>query len=378
MNMKKYLTFVVPCYNSQAYMRRCVDSLLTGGDDVEILIVNDGSTDQTGRIAQEYAERFPGIVRAIQKENGGHGSGVNAGLALAQGIYFKVVDSDDWLDQDAYMRLLMELRTYCGESCSDTESEEKADVNQITKLACGTEPEKETGTKRETSLYPDMIVCNYVYNHLYEGTTRSMGYQNVFPEGRLFGWDEIGHFRPSQYLVMHALIFRTELLRKVGVKLPEHTFYVDNLFACQPLPSVKWIRYMDIDLYQYFLGREDQSVNERVLMSRIDQQIRVTKLVSECVDLEAVKQEHPKLAAYLCRNISVMLSISSVHLLLIGTEEAYQKREELWQEIRRMNSMLYYRLRFTALSGFTYLPGRLGGLLTIGGYRAAKRIYQFQ
>ena len=73
-----------------------------------------------------------------------------------------------------------------------------------------------------------------------------------------------------------------------------------------------------------------------------------------------------------------MLSISSVHLLLIGTEEAYQKREELWQEIRRMNSMLYYRLRFTALSGFTYLPGRLGGLLTIGGYRAAKRIYQFQ
>lgn len=335
-------------------MRKCVDSLLAGGDDVEIIIVNDGSTDHTGEIAREYAERFPGIVRAVQKENGGHGSGVNAGLALARGIYFKVVDSDDWLDEDAYRRLLVELKAYCGESCSDSR-----DIASM-------------------SLLPDMIVCNYVYNHFYEGTTRSMGYQNVFPQGRLFGWNEIGHFRPSQYLVMHALIFRTELLREVGVKLPEHTFYVDNLFACQPLPCVKRIRYMDIDLYQYFLGRDDQSVNERVLMSRIDQQIKVTKMVSECVDLEAVKREYPKLAVYLCRNISVMLAISSIHLLLIGTDEAYRKREDLWQEIRRMNPMLYYRLRFAALSGFTYLPGKLGGLLTIGGYRAAKRIYQFQ
>lgn len=358
--MKKYLTFVVPCYNSQAYMRRCVDSLLAGGDEVEIIIVNDGSTDDTGKIAQEYAERFPGIVRAVHKENGGHGSGVNAGLALARGIYFKVVDSDDWLDEDGYMELLSELRYYCGGIGNGNGS-------------CGMLPEK-----TDAGLHPDMIVCNYVYNHLYEGTSRSMGYQNVFPQDGLFGWDEIGHFRPSQYLVMHALIFRTELLRNVGVKLPEHTFYVDNLFACQPLPSVKRIRYMDIDLYQYFIGRDDQSVNEKVLMSRIDQQIKVTKLVSECVDLETVKQEHPKLAVYLCRNISVMLAISSIHLLLIGTEEAYQKREELWQEIRQMNPMLYYRLRFGALSGFTYLPGRLGGLLAIGGYRAAKRIYQFQ
>ena len=366
-NMKKYLSFVIPCYNSQDYMRRCVDSLLAGGDEVEIIIVNDGSTDATGQIAGEYAERFPGIVRAVHKENGGHGSGVNAGLALARGTYFKVVDSDDWLDDDAYMELLSEIRRYCGRGEAD--GNENGIFNGL-------------GIQEEFTFngagIPDMIVCNYVYNHLYEGTARSMSYQNVFPEGRLFGWDEIGHFRPSQYLVMHALIFRTELLRKAGVKLPEHTFYVDNLFACQPLPYVKRIRYMNIDLYQYFLGREDQSVNEKVLISRIDQQIKVTKLVSECVDLETVKQEHPKLALYLCRNISVMLAISSIHLLLIGTEEAYRKREELWQEIRQMNPMLYYRLRFGTLSGFTYLPGKLGGLLTIGGYRAAKRIYQFQ
>ena len=339
----KYITFTVPCYNSQDYMRRCIDSLLVYRDEVEIIIVDDGSTDATPQIADAYAKQFPGTVRVIHKENGGHGSGVNAGLAAAKGEYFKVVDSDDWLDARSLQKVLFRIMHW---------------------------------NREQTPA--DMIVCNYVYDHLLENKKKTISYRNVFKEGQMLGWNDIGIFAPSQYLVMHSLIFRTEVLRKSGVTLPEHTFYVDNLFASQPLPSVKRIRYLDIDLYQYFLGREDQSVNERVLMSRIDQQIKVTKMVSECVDLEAVKRDYPKLAVYLCRNISVMLAISSIHLLLIGTDEAYRKREELWQEIRRMNPMLYYRLRFAALSGFTYLPGKLGGLLTIGGYRAAKRIYQFQ
>ena len=70
----KIISFTVPCYNSQAYMRKCVDSLLVGGDDVEIIIVNDGSKDDTIKIANEYAERYPDIVKVVDKENGGHGS----------------------------------------------------------------------------------------------------------------------------------------------------------------------------------------------------------------------------------------------------------------------------------------------------------------
>ena len=103
------------------------------------------------------------------------------------------------------------------------------------------------------------------------------------------------------------------------MKLPEHTFYVDNLFSYQPLPFVERIYYMDIDLYHYYLGREDQSVNENVMMKRIDQQIRVTDLVAKSVDLAEVKKTYPKLASYMTRNISIMLSISSIHLLLIQT-----------------------------------------------------------
>ena len=289
------------------------------------------------------------MIKTVHKENGGHGSGVNKGLEMAEGLYFKVVDSDDWLDPEACQKLLFRIRELCG-----------------------------GGRYEFAENIPDLFICNYVYDHLDEGSSRVMDYRNVFPDEKMCTWNSIGRFKPSQYLIMHSLIFRTEVLRKSNVKLPEHTFYVDNLFSYQPLPYADNLYYMDIDLYHYYLGREDQSVNEKVLMKRIDQQIRVTEMVARCVDLKKVRKVYPKLASYMTRNISIMLSISSIHLLLIQTDEARSKRKEMWKNIRQHDKRLYYRLRYSTLSGLTYLPGRLGGRLTIGGYRFARKIYQFQ
>ena len=339
---EKLITFAVPCYNSQDYMQRCLKSLLTGGGQVEIIVIDDGSTDRTGEIADHYEKEYPGIVKAVHQKNGGHGAGVNRGLSLAAGEYFKVVDSDDWLDETALKRLLMDMQK-----------------------------------RKRKGQMPDLIICNYLYDHLHEEKQKRMGYENVFCEGQVCTWDTIGRFCPSQYLVMHAQICRTEVLRASGVHLPRHTFYVDNLFANQPLPFVKTILYLDLDLYHYFLGREDQSVNEQVLMQRIDQQVLVTKMVSGCADLKNVQKEHPKLADYLVRNLSIMLSISSVHLLLIGTEEAMKKRKELWNYMRKRGNGLYRKLRFGTVSGFTYLPGKAGTALTLAGYRLAKQFYHF-
>ena len=96
----KLLTVTVPCYNSAEYMEKCVDSLLRGGDRVEVIIIDDGSKDNTGAIANKYAEKYPDIVRVIHQENGGHGEGINQGLIHATGKYFKVVDSDDVMSDD--------------------------------------------------------------------------------------------------------------------------------------------------------------------------------------------------------------------------------------------------------------------------------------
>ncbi len=338
----KYITFTVPCYNSQDYMRRCIDSLLVYQDEVEIIIVDDGSTDDTPQIADAYAKQFPGTIRVIHKENGGHGSGVNAGLAAAKGEYFKVVDSDDWLDARSLQKVLFRIMHW---------------------------------NREQTPA--DMIVCNYVYDHLHENKKKAISYRNVFKEGQMLGWNDIGVFSPSQYLVMHSLVFRTEVLRKSGVTLPEHTFYVDNIFAYRPLPYVKSIYYIDTDLYHYFIGREDQSVNEEVLKKRIDQQIYVTKLVADCVDLQEVARQYPKLARYMMRNVSIMMAISSIHLLLINSDEAWKKRSELWNYMKLNHKNMYRKLRFTTLSGFTFLPGKTGRFVTITGYRTARKIYQF-
>ena len=222
-----------------------------------------------------------------------------------------------------------------------------------------------------------MIVCNYVYDHLYENRKRSVRFRNVFPENIRCSWKDMRPFGPSQYLVMHALVFRTAVLRQSEVTLPEHTFYVDNLFAYKPLPRVHHIFYLNVDLYHYFLGRDDQSVNEKSYMQRIDQQILVTKLVVESVDIQEIYRTSFKLARYMIRNISIMLSISSIYLLMIKSKEALEMRDELWNYIREKDEWLYRKLKYQSLSGLTYLPGSLGSSLTLKGYRLAKRTYQF-
>ena len=105
----KLLSIAIPCYNSQDYMEKCIESLLVGGEEVEILVVDDGSSDRTAEIADAYAEKYPTIVKAIHQENGGHGEAVNAGIRNATGLYFKVVDSDDWVNKEAYISILKTL-----------------------------------------------------------------------------------------------------------------------------------------------------------------------------------------------------------------------------------------------------------------------------
>ena len=106
----KILSVIIPCYNSEGYMSKCIDSVLTGGEDVEIVIIDDGSTDRTAEIADDYVSRYPSIVKVIHKENGGHGSGINYGIKAATGWFFKVVDSDDRLDEEGLKKVIAVLK----------------------------------------------------------------------------------------------------------------------------------------------------------------------------------------------------------------------------------------------------------------------------
>lgn len=176
---------------------------------------------------------------------------------------------------------------------------------------------------------------------------------------------------------MHSVIYRTELLRKSGLELPKHTFYVDNIFVYQPLPSVKSMYYMDEDLYRYFIGRADQSVNERVMVTRVDQQVRVTKIMIDSHDLEKLRTENQKLARYMISYLSMMMTISSIFLMIDGSPEALGKKTELWEYLRTVDLDLYHKLKYRAVSAVGNIPGYQGRKLSVSLYRLAKRLYKF-
>ncbi len=206
-----------------------------------------------------------------------------------------------------------------------------------------------------------------------DNTQKVMGYANVFPVGRVFTCKDIGRFGPSQYLLMHSVIYRTEMLRRSGVELPKHTFYVDNIFVYQPLPFVKTLYYMDVDLYRYFIGRADQSVQESVMVGRVDQQVRITKIMVDAHDLAQVKAKNPKLGKYMTNYLSMMMTISSIFLMLDGSPEKLGAKTELWEYLKARDPKLYRKLRYRALSAVGNLPKAIA----IPGYRLARKIYKF-
>lgn len=303
----KLLSVAVPCYNASAYMEKCINTLLTGGDEMEIIVVDDGSTkDNTGEIADKFGEKYPNIVKVIHQENGGHGEGVNQGIRNATGLYYKVVDSDDWVNEDALKKVLDKLREF---------------------------------SKMEAPV--DMVLCNYVYEYASGDKPRTVGYKNVFPVEKVFTFDEAKKFKKSQFIAMHTVIYRTQILKDIKLELPKHTFYVDNIYVYTPLPYIKSMYYMDVDLYRYFIGRADQSVNESVIMKRIDQHLKVAEIVYNAYNLREIEKTNKKLANYMTNFVSILMAITSIYLIKIGTKDALEKKKNLWDNLRAKDEKLY-------------------------------------
>lgn len=338
--MGKILSIAIPSYNSQDYLARALDSVVEADADLEVIVVDDGSTDGTKDIALEYVKRYPDIVRYHYKENGGHGDAVMAGLKLATGLYFKVLDSDDWLNTKALKKITAYLR-------------EQAQGGHML----------------------DMIVANYVYDKVGDIRKKVVRYVDVLPVEQEFGWKDIGRFRTGQYILMHSVIYSTALLKSCGLVLPKKTFYVDNLFVYYPLPYVKSIVYFDYMLYHYYLGRDDQSVNQTKLLERIDQQVRVADLMYGMHRLAHI--EEPKLRQYMAQYNIIMASICSALYVVKGTEEAAESREAFWQMVKVKYPDTYRAINKNWLGRAIQWKGPVGNFLVRIGYRVAQTIFRF-
>lgn len=320
-------------------MRKCIESLLTGGEEVEIIIVNDGSKDDTAKIADEYAEKYPTIVKAIHKENGGHGSGVNAGIKNATGLYYKVVDSDDWVNEEAFKALLDTIRTHLAEG-------------------------------KEADLY----ITNYVYEHAEDNTTNVIHYRKEFPSGVLTDWSKVKKFRMSRFLMMHALLFKLSALRESNTVLPEKTFYVDNLYAYNPLPYTKTIFYLDVDLYRYFIGRADQSVNVTNLVKRYEQEMRVSYCIADAYTYEQIKSQPKGLKNYMFHSQETVMVITLIAVCAENTPERKACLKAFWEHVKTKDKKLYKWLRWRSYASWIcWMPWKMRGKALLWGYGIAKK-----
>ena len=331
----KYISFVVPCYNSQEYMEHCIDSLLIGGDDVEIIIVDDGSTDSTGKIADKYEKKYKNIVKVIHQKNGGHGEGINQGLKIATGKYFKVIDSDDWADEKAYKTLL----------------------------------------KRIKKIDSDAIVMNYVYTYTDGRKNQVINFSNVFPDNKECTWEDTKRFKTQQYLSLHSMMFKKSVLDKTNIKLPKHCFYEDNLFIYSALKYVETIYYMNLDFYRYFIGRADQSVQEPQLIKRSTHQVLVSTKVATVYDLEDLKGKHKKI---MMRHLSLIVTLGIIFSRLGRTDEREKQFKDMWKEIKEKNPIIYKKIHSPLrMCGWASLPGKLGREISLGGYKFAHSLVNF-
>ncbi len=342
MAARKLLTCVVPCYNSAAYMERAVDSLLAGGEEMEILIVDDGSTDETGAIADRLATEHPDVIRVHHQENGGHGSALNYGIANAEGIYFKVVDSDDRLIKENVPGLLDLLREHA-----------------------------------EEDTWADLVFHDYVYDRAEKENTFRITYFGKMKPDTLGTWEDTRPFHMWNQFMIHSLIYRTQFLRDMGFTLPEHTYYEDNLYIYQPLARTKRILYHHMPLYGYFVGRGDQSINEKNILKRLDQMTNIAKQQITSYTLAELKQLPKHLRTYMLNNACGQLFTTCALQFIEDTDRSRQMNRELWQEIREFDLPLYKRLRRNPLGRVTCLPGRAGERFLVFIYRFGRRMIKF-
>lgn len=240
---KKTLTISVAAYNAEKYINKCLNSFIETEvrDKLEVLVVDDGSSDNTGDIVKGYEERYPEIIRLISKENGGHGSTINRGILEATGKYFKIVDSDDWVEKEGLEDLVYNL--------------EKVDADLVLN------PYYEVSAKTDSK-----ELKNY-YDESYDNTC-----------GMIIGRPvDFYKICDKVYFAMHEMTYRTDILKGMGAFIDEHCFYVDSEFILFPLKHVETVVLLENPVYDYLLGTDFQSMNSTMMIKRREQHLKVCK-----------------------------------------------------------------------------------------------------
>ena len=255
----KVLTISIAAYNVEKYINTALDSLLSSKvlNDIEVLVVDDGGADNTYNIAQEYESKYPNTFKAIHKNNGGYGSTVNYSISIANGKYFKLLDGDDWYDKNELIRLVNKLKT----------------------------------------INTDMVITNFKKNYI-DREIDGLDYNRFVADREI----SIKDLNVNEGIPMHAITYKTSVLRSSGLKLREHLLYTDNYYVAIPLISVETVIFYNIYVYHYRLGQIGQSMDRNVALKNMHKSEVISYDLAEYygkLDIDKIKGR-----TSLCRRIA--------------------------------------------------------------------------
>lgn len=300
--MGKVLTITVPSYNVEKFLENTLNSFVDERvlNDIEVLIIDDGSKDNTAKIGKQYEEKYPETFRVISKENGGHGSTINRGIQEATGKYFKVVDGDDWVDEDGFAELIHRLKD--------------CDI--------------------------DYVFTNYYEVNDGTGELTPVTFSGIEKEKELL-FEKIAN---ETRISMHALVIKTEILKKNEIRLDEHCFYVDVEYILYPIPYVNSVIYFDIYVYMYRLAQVNQSVSILGYQKHMQNHIDVILHILDYINEYKKQENYDKLKdMYMSERIADMIN-NQVDIFVsfpLKDKEVKQKFKDFDQSVKQRNDYVY-------------------------------------
>lgn len=315
----KLLSIAVPSYNSEKFLANTLTSLL-GYEDVEVIIINDGSKDNTLKIANEFKEKYPDYFKVIDKENGGHGSGLNAAYKIAEGLYFKCCDSDDTLDRDGMLNLLSKIKEL-----------------------------------KEKDSLPDLFLADYVSVYSNHNKETVCGLKRFFKHNVLRKYEDLRPLPFTQYLMIHMTFVKTEILKKNNMKLVEKTFYEDNEFVYFVMGNINTMYYLDKPIYRYSLGDAGQSVSIPNMQKNYLHDMRAFKATFCHFNSEDYAKWSKAKQRYVLKDLSQMYVLAYTYAYLQRGKERREAFKNVQRECKAFDKKIYKKMRWKFLPVFITL-----------------------
>lgn len=325
--MSKLLTIIIPSYNMELLLPRCLDSLLASGAEeaFEAIVVNDGSIDGTLEVAMSYRDAHPECIRVVDKPNGNYGSTINAALPQARGKYVKILDADD--------NFLPESLSSFIEALSGTDA--------------------------------DIVVTHFTIIHnngLLELAKYNLYGKEPYVYGRTYPLDVILGGGYIRFFLMHSIAYRTKLLTDNGYRQAEGCFYTDTEWVTFPLFYARDIVFFDINLYQYHLDREGQTMDPRVRVRNLDQMEKVTDSILDFYESYPRQELDPRRKSFLDGFFRNRIRLMAKNWLLDMPREMFDA-----QEFARVDDKLRIHMDNLGLAPIRLFP--VNKILRVDAYK---------